>query len=122
MLRPVDLLARSLKPLALVRVTVPSRDRSHRLISSARIRREIEATLLSVCTGTTTLKGLGTWRDGGPRPVRERILIVESYMPANLGKRASRSIATGLSRIALRARQDALFVVVNGRPILLPGF
>lgn len=121
MLRAVDQLARSLKPLALVRVTVPSRDRSHRLLSSARILREVEAALLAVASGTTTFSGLGTWRNGGTRAVRERILIVESYMPANLGWRESRSVAAGLSSIARRSRQDALFVVVNGRPILLPG-
>ncbi len=121
MLRAVDQLARSLKPLALVRVTVPSRDRSHRLLSSARIRREIEATLLAVASGTTTFNGLGTWLNGGPRPVREKILVVESYMPADLGRRDSRRVAVELSEIARRARQDALFVVVNGRPILLPG-
>jgi len=122
MLRAVDQLARSLKPLALVRVTVPSRDRSRRSISSARIRRDIEATLLAVASGTTTFNGLGTWRNGGPHPVRERILVVESYMPASLGQRDSRRVAAGLSLIARRASQDSLFVVVNGRPILLPGY
>lgn len=119
--KPVDQLARSLKPLALVRVTVPSRDRSRRSLSSARIRQEIEVTLLAVASGTTTFNGLGTWMNGGPRPVREKILVVESYMPANLDRRESRRVATELSLIARRARQDALFVVVNGRPILLPG-
>lgn len=105
-----------------MRVTVPSRDRSHRLLSSARIQREIEATLLAVASGTTTFNGLGTWRNGGPRPVRERILVVESYMPAIMGRRESRSVAAALALIARRTRQDALFVVVNGRPILLPGY
>jgi len=118
---PVDQLARSLKPLALVRVTVPSVDRSHRSVSSVRVRREIEATLLAVATGTTTFTGLGTWKNGGTRPIREKILIVESYMPATLDRQKSRRVADKLSLIARRARQEALFVVVNGRPFLLPG-
>jgi len=118
---PVDQLARSLKPLALVRVTVPSVDRSHRSVSSERVRKEIEEALLEVASGTTTFRGLGTWKNGGARPVRERILVVESYMPAKLGRVKSRRIAKVLSMIAWRARQDALFVVVNGRPFLLPG-
>jgi len=118
---PVDQLARSLKPLAHVRVTVPSSDRSHRSVSSVRVRREIEATLLAVATGTTTFTGLGTWKNGGTRPVREKILIVESYMPATLDRQKSRRVADELSLIARRARQEALFVVVNGRPFFLPG-
>jgi hypothetical protein len=118
---PADQLARSLKPLALVRVTVPSVDRSHRSVSSVRVRREIEATLLAVATGTTTFTGLGTWKNGGTRPIREKILIVESYMPATLDRQKSRRVADELSLIARRARQEALFVVVNGRPFLLPG-
>ena len=119
---PLDLLARSLKPFALVRVTVPSVDRSHRSLSLERVRKEIEASLLEVATGTTTFEGLGTWKNGGARPVRERILIVESYMPARLGRVQSRRVASALSLIARRARQDALFVAVNGRPFLLPGY
>ena len=118
---PVDQLARSLRPLALVRVTVPSVDRSHRSVSSVRVRREIEATLLAVATGTTTFTGLGTWKNGGTRPIREKILIVESYMPATLDRQKSRRVADELSLIARRARQEVLFVVVNGRPFLLPG-
>ena len=47
---PLDQLARSLKPFALVRVTVPSVDRSHRSLSLERIRAEIESTLLEVAT------------------------------------------------------------------------
>jgi hypothetical protein len=70
-LRAVDLLARSLKPLALVRVTAPSRDRTHRLVSSGRIRQEVEAALLAVASGSTTFNGLGAWKSGGPYPVRE---------------------------------------------------
>lgn len=118
---PVDQLARSLQPLALVRVTVPSVDRSHRSLSAERVRKEIEASLLEVATGTTTFRGLGTWKNGGARPVCERVLVVESYMPANLARAQSRRIASALSMIARRARQDALFVAVNGRPFLLPG-
>ena len=117
----VDQLARSLKPFALVRVTVPSVDRFHRALSSQRVRREVEATLLEVATGTTTFSGLGTWKNGGALPVREKVLVVESYMPAKLGRGQSRGIARALSMIARRARQDALFVAVNGRPFLLLG-
>ncbi len=119
--RAVDQLARSLRPHALVRVTVPSRDRSHRSVSSERILREIEETLLAVASGTTTFRGQGTWLNGGSQPIRERILVVESYMPAALDRRKSRRVAEKLLQIAHRARQDALFVVANGRPILLPG-
>jgi hypothetical protein len=119
--KSADQLARSLKPFALVRVTVPSTDSSRRPLSLERLRREIEATLLEVATGTTTFRGFGTWRNGGPRPVRERILVVESYMPSRLRPVQSRWIAGALSMIAQRARQDALFVAVNGRPFLLPG-
>ncbi len=119
--KPADQVARSLKPLALVRVTVPSVDWSRRSLSVERLRKEIEATLLAVATGTTTFKGLGTWKNGGARPVRERILVVESYMPSRLRPVQSRWIVRSLSMIARRARQDALFVAVNGRPFLLPG-
>jgi hypothetical protein len=54
------------------------------------LRREIEATLLEVATGTTTFKGFGTWKNGGARPVRERILVVESYMPPKIRRAQSR--------------------------------
>jgi len=117
----VDQLARSLKPFALVRVTVPSVDRSHRPLSLSRVRAEIEAILLKVAAGTTSFSGLGTWRNGCARPVRERVLVVESYLPARVDRLQSRGIARALSMVARRARQDALFVVVNGRPFLLPG-
>ena len=116
-----DQLARSLKPFALVRVTVPSVDSSSRSLSSERLRREVERTLLEVATGTSTFRGFGTWKNGGARPVRERILVVESYMPSKLRRVQSRWIATALAMIARRARQDALFVAVNGHPFLLPG-
>ena len=118
---PVDHFAQSLKPFALVRVHVPSVDRSHRPLSSERVRREVEASLLEVASGTTTLEGLGTWKNGSAHPVRERILIVESYMPARLAPIQCRRIAASLSAVARRAHQDALFVAVNGRPFLLPG-
>lgn len=121
MAKAVDQLARSLKPRALVRVTVPSRDRSHRSLPSERILREVERALLAVASGTTTFRGHGTWLNGGARPVRERILVVESYLPSTYDSRKSRSIAQRLLEIARWANQDALFVVVDGRPILLPG-
>jgi len=119
--KPADRLARSLKPFALVRVTVPSTDSSSRSLSSERLRRDIEKTLLEVATGTTTFRGFGTWKNGGAHPVREKILVVESYMPSKLRPVQSRWIASALSMIARRARQDALFVAVNGHPFLLPG-
>lgn len=117
--RAIDQLAQSLKPLALVRVMVPSVDRSHRSLSSERVRREIVASLLEVATGTTTFKGLSAWKNGGTRPVRERFLVVESYMQPILAREQSCGIASALSLIA---KQDALFVAVNGHPFLQPGF
>jgi hypothetical protein len=104
-----------------VRVVVPSVNRSHRPLPSQRFRKRIEETLLEVTTGTTTYEGVGAWKNGGARAVRERILIVESYMPARLSTEARRRVANCLAAVACDANQDALFVAIDGRPFLLQG-
>jgi len=116
-----DRLARSLTSHALVQVVVPSADRSRRPVPSQRFRRLIEEIFLEVATGTITLQGEGTWMNRGAQPVRERILLVESFLPARMSSVGSRRIARRLSEIAQLADQEALFVAVNGRPFLLPG-
>lgn len=114
-------LARSLKANALVRVTLPSVDRSHRALGVQRFLRRVERTFLAVATGTTTYRGLGTWRNGGTHPVRERVLIVESFLPNRLTTADRRQIVECLCAVARDARQDALLVAVDGRPFLLSG-
>ena len=121
MLRTTAHLVRSLKPNVLVRVMVPSVDRSLRALASLRFQRQIEKTLLSVATGTTTYRAVGAWRNGGLPPVHERVLIVESYLPARVTTRDRWRIVECLRAVARAAKQDALLVAVDGRPFLLVG-
>ncbi len=121
MLKGTAELVRSLKPNVLVRVMVPSVDHSLRALASIRFQRQIEKVLLAVATGTTTYRAVGAWRNGGPQPVRERVLIVESYLPARVTKRDRWQIVECLCAVARAAKQDALLVAVDGRPFLLAG-
>lgn len=115
-------LARSLRPNALVRVTLPSADRSRRALAVHRFHRRVERTLLAIASGATTYRGFGAWRNGGTRPVRERVLIVESFLPARLTASDRRQIIQCLCEVARDARQEALLVAVDGRPFFLrPG-
>lgn len=114
-------LARNLKPDVLVRVMVPSVDHRDRVLACRQFRQRIEESLLAVASGITSYQGVGVWRNGGTRPLRERVLIVESYMPPRLSKRARGRLAECLAKVARDANQDALLVAVDGRPFLISG-
>jgi hypothetical protein len=121
MLDSTSRFARSLKPNVLVRVMVPSVDRSNRVLTRHRFRQRVEESFLAVASGITSYPGVGVWRNGGTRSLRERVLIVESYMPRRLSGSARIRLAQGLESVARDANQDALLVAVDGRLFLISG-
>lgn len=116
-----DRLVRSLKPNALVRVIVPSMDRSRRPLPHSQFTHLVEETLLEAATGTTTVQGRGTWRNGSTKSVRERVAVVEAQLLAELSLPVRRRLARRLTELASIARQDALLVFAGEEGILIPG-
>jgi hypothetical protein len=103
----------------LIRVFVPSADRFGRPLDHDRIAARVERLLLGLTSGVTAIEGSGIWRNGSTSPLRERVRILECYLPSALTARVERGFLAQVRRVARWARQDALLVVINGAPILV---
>ncbi len=106
-------------PHALIRVFVPSADRFGRPLDHSRIIEAAERLLLSMATGITSIPADGAWMNGHPTPLRERVRILEAYVPRPIRPDSRRRLLAGLREIAGWANQEALLVVIAGRPIVL---
>lgn len=111
----------SLKPHALVQVTVPSVDNGLRRIPARQAVQMVFDIFLELCSGATALKGEGVWRNGDAPPVREAVSIVFGHLPDRLSDTARRRFVLRLKAFAEWARQDAVLVVVNNRAFLVKG-
>lgn len=100
---------------------VPSADRSRRPVAVRYFHKCVELALLGVATGTTTIAAQGAWNSGAGSTVRERVLIVESYLRERLSLAERRHFVAQMKEIAHRAKQEALLVVVDQRAFLVPG-
>lgn len=117
----IERLERSLRPNAVVQVTVPSRDKAQRALPSRHAKNMVYGMILEVSAGATTLQGEGVWRRGDSPPVREPVLIVFTHLPDRIDQAARRRFVRKLQEFIRWARQDALLVVVNNRPFYLDG-
>lgn len=121
MLTTMEQLERSLRPNAVVQVTVPSVDGTHRPLSSRRAKAMVFAMILEISPGATALSGEGIWRNGAARPVREPVSIVFTHLPNRVGPGARRRFLQKLRAFIRWAKQDAVLVVVNNRPFFVKG-
>lgn len=120
MRQAVDSLSKRLKPHALVRVIVPSHDRFGRSLTSLQsLRRFVEEGLAKLAGGVTSLSGEGIYHNGHPQSIRERVIVVESYLPARITPGQRRAFRSLIEDLAARAEQEALAVVVDGRLFLV---
>jgi hypothetical protein len=100
-------------------VFVPSRNRSGRPLAPRKLIDRVNESLMAIAGGTTTFDGSGVWVNGSGHPLKERITVVESYLPGRLSRSVKRTLVNLLSRIAAEANQEALAVAVNGRMFLI---
>lgn len=115
-----DSLSLRLRPHVLVRVVVPSRDRSGRLLAASELVRLVEEGLSGITRGCMTFTGTGVYMDGRGREVREDVFIVESYFPEEVVPDDRKAFERLISELTERADQEALAVVVDGRLFFVP--
>lgn len=97
-----DSLSMRLRPHALIRVVVPSRDRSGRLLAASELVRLVEAGLGAIARGCMTFNGTGLYIDDSGQEVREQVSIVESYLPERVGPRDRQAFGRLISELAER--------------------
>jgi len=98
---------------ARVRVFIPGRDREGRILQSRSYTASIEGLLVDVAGGATTISGIGVWRDGRGRVVRERIRVVESYLPYDMSQYDRSRLLDACFLLARQARQVCVAVAVD---------
>jgi len=113
---------RSLTSNARLIIAVPSRDRRGRpLPRRTRLQTQgvIEAAMLDACGGATTLRGVGLWRNESGEVVRERIVVVISYLPDLVSPAQVEAVRRCILHMFTAANQESIFAVVNERPFLV---
>lgn len=121
MRRNTQRVLRRLRPYALVRIIVPSRNRfGQPLATVPLLQRLAEDGLAEIGGGATSLSGEGVYRNGSPACVREPVIVVETYLPARITRGQRTAFARLIEELAARADQEALAVAVGGRLHLIP--
>jgi hypothetical protein len=82
---------------------------------------EFQTSLLPIAGGATTFPGVGVWVNGDGRPLKERITVVETYLPRRLSSPMKWALVEVFSELASRAGREALVIAVNGRMFLIRG-
>lgn len=109
-----------IRPLALVRVFVPSVDHQGKAIDGAAVLAAVEGCLHRVAKGLTVFQADGSWKGGDGKAIREHVFVVEAYLRAGLSRQRQGALLSSMfGRLQRIARQKEWLVVVDGKPFFV---
>ena len=104
-----------------VRIHIPTIERSGRRLCRRTVRLAIERLLLRIADGGNFTNAHGIWRSGTGVVIREQVGIGDAYVDAGVKPVALNNFLLGLRRLAVEWNQEAILVVIDGWPLLVSG-